>query len=489
MSEIWGIIYVRLSRDEEGQTSTADQEHHCCLLLNRLGIPNERIIVFCEDPGTSGFKDVPLPERDKFMAAIGPNKIAASWMIDRISRKGMEDSGKLLRQFKEAGCRYVTVADGVDTSMPGSNLNAGIRAIMANEYSEGLSRNVKRGKESGAKEGKWNGGQRWYGYSPDPDGVWRGPKVIDVAEAKILHEIRERYVHGERMLNIAAELNSRGITTVQGGEWRSENMLRLILNERYAGIRVHNGNEYPAVWPAIFTEAEHLEIEQHRLSEERMKTWPKGPTGARSALLTGFVYCHCGNKMASKRKGGSGGRRRYVCMKKDNRGRIIGCGKTVRAAEPLELLVVEELMYKLDTPDLAALLAPTDDKGKVNELIATQNTLKQRLEELHSDYYGQTDDALRISRANFVQQKTELDARLEDTQRKIADVINRRTTVHLEVGQTVKDAWERGSLDWRRRLLDLVLDKVIIMPSKPGGVATWRGWRFKPEDTKRVWKC
>src|ERR1051326_7538430 len=266
--QLWGIIYVRLSRDEEGQTSTADQEHHCRLLLNRLGIPDERIIVFCEDPGTSGFKDVPLPERDRFMAAAGPNKIAASWMIDRISRKGMEGSGKLLRQFKEAGCRYVTVADGVDTALPGSNLNAGIRAIMANEYSEGLSRNVKRGKETGAKDGKWNGGQRWYGYAVDPDGVWRGPKVVDETEAKVLREIRYRYVHGERMIHIATDLNARGIRTVQDAEWRAENMLRLILRERYAGIRTHNDAKYPGNWPAIFTEAEYLEIEQHRLSEE-----------------------------------------------------------------------------------------------------------------------------------------------------------------------------------------------------------------------------
>ena len=115
-----GIIYVRLSRDEEGQTSTADQEHHCRLLLNRHGIPDERIEVFIEDPGTSGFKDVPLPERDKFMTRAGPGKIASTWMLDRLTRQGMETSGALLRQFKEASCRYVTVADGVDTAVEGS---------------------------------------------------------------------------------------------------------------------------------------------------------------------------------------------------------------------------------------------------------------------------------------------------------------------------------------------------------------------------------
>lgn len=285
MSGLSGIIYVRLSRDEEGQTSTADQEYHCRLLLNRLRIPDERILVFIEAPGTSGYKDVPLPERDKFMAAAGPDKIAATWMLDRITRKGMEETGKLLRQFEEAGCRYVTVADGVDTALEGSELNTGIRAIMAREYSKGISRNVKRGKTSRAVAGKWNGGQRWYGYSPDPDGVWRGPKIVDIPEAKILHEIRERYVSGERMLHIATDLNARGIPTIQGDMWRAENILRLIMNKRYAGIRVHNGDEYPAEWPAIFTEAEHHEIEAHRTREERIKTWPRDQRGRAAPYL------------------------------------------------------------------------------------------------------------------------------------------------------------------------------------------------------------
>lgn len=192
--------------------------------------------------------------------------------------------------------------------------------------------------------------------------------------------------------------------------------------------------------------------------------------------------------MISKRRGGPGGTRRYVCRKVDNRGQIIGCGKTARSAEPLEMLVVEELLYKLDTPDLAALLAPSEDKGQVDELIATQSTLKQRLEELHRDYYGESDDGIRISRAIFVRQNADLEARLTETERKVADAINSRTSIHLEVGQTLQQAWERGSLDWRRRLLDLVLDKIVVHPSKPGG-ANWRGFRFIPDDTERIWKC
>jgi DNA invertase Pin-like site-specific DNA recombinase len=47
------LIYTRVSRDEQDQTSTQDQERECRTLAKRLKITD--IVIFAEEPGTSGY--------------------------------------------------------------------------------------------------------------------------------------------------------------------------------------------------------------------------------------------------------------------------------------------------------------------------------------------------------------------------------------------------------------------------------------------------
>lgn len=148
----------RLPRDEDGQTSTADQERECRQLGARLNLSD--IVIFAEKPGTSGFKDVPRPVFDALLAALMAGDVVLAWSLDRLTRRGMEQAGTILRVLEERGARLVTVSDGVDTLATSSELNMGIRAIMAREYSKGLSANVKRGKKTGAVAGRPSGGPR-----------------------------------------------------------------------------------------------------------------------------------------------------------------------------------------------------------------------------------------------------------------------------------------------------------------------------------------
>jgi hypothetical protein len=61
----------------------------------------------------------------------------------------------------------------------------------------------------------------------------------------------------------------------------------------------------------------------------------------------------------------------------------------------------------------------------------------------------------------------------------------------IPVGSRVRDAWEAGDSGWRRRLLALLVDKVVINPSDVTGMAKaqrWHGWVFKPEDIEVAWR-
>lgn len=62
-------------------------------------------------------------------------------------------------------------------------------------------------------------------------------------------------------------------------------------------------------------------------------------------------------------------------------------------------------------------------------------------------------------------------------------------TLRMPVGQTLREAWEAGTLDWRRELLALVIEKVVIQPQAQGYQKTWNSWRFDPDCVQVKWRA
>ena len=62
----------------------------------------------------------------------------------------------------------------------------------------------------------------------------------------------------------------------------------------------------------------------------------------------------------------------------------MGCGKVSRLAEPIEILVSEAVLYRLESEDLAATLAPKTPE--VRPLLERYQFLQQRLQDLVQDY-------------------------------------------------------------------------------------------------------
>lgn len=461
-------IYTRLSRDEANQTSTADQERECRRLAQRLTITS--IEVFAEEPGTSAYKDVPRPVFDALMTGIQKGDVIIAWALDRVTRHGMEEAGRVLRILEERGARLVTVSDGVDTGQLDTDINVGIRAIMARDYSKRISANVKRGKASRAASGLWNGGQRWYGYQ-------EGHMALDEAEAALLRQCAQWYIQGERPRTIAKRLNDNGHFTVGGHEWRAENLQRLLFRKRYLGIRTHNGVEYPAVWPAIFTREIWETMNAVRMASDRQRNFPKGPTGARTYLLTGFAQCgNCGGKMVGNKERGQ---RRYKCFAIDSRGTKVGCGKVFRIADPVELMIKEALFDHLATQKETA----PSSKGRMQELLDTQQQLTLKLAEAHRDYYVEAE----LSKADYIAVKSRLDAKLEVVDDELATLLALRTGITLDSGQTLAEAWDTASLVAKRSLLNLHLDKLVIQPGHPG-MMKFHQWRFNPKYIEISWR-
>ena len=115
----------------------------------------------------------------------------------------------------------------------------------------------------------------------------------------------------------------------------------------------HNEIVGLAQWPAIIT--------PHQTSQLRAKL--NDPARKRSRtprryVLSGMIRCGaCNEKMVSRPRGN--GDRAYVCASGPGRP---GCGRLSIAAESLEALVIEAVLYRIDSPELAAALtADTTD--------------------------------------------------------------------------------------------------------------------------------
>jgi hypothetical protein len=63
----------------------------------------------------------------------------------------------------------------------------------------------------------------------------------------------------------------------------------------------------------------------------------------------------------------------------------------------------------------------------------------------------------------------------------------------LSAGPHVRQTWEAADIEWRRRVLGLLVEKVVINPSDISGMTKEQRfmgkWTFKPEDVEVIWRA
>lgn len=129
---------------------------------------------------------------------------------------------------------------------------------------------------------------------------------------------------------------------------------------RIAGLPEHNGATYPATWPAIIPEEQHLQL--------RARFSATGKAYGRRYLLAGLARCGlCTAPLIARPK--ADGRRCYVCASDTG-----GCGKIRQLAAPLEELVARETNRR---DEERGPTSPDDDADALaRELKATEDALE-----------------------------------------------------------------------------------------------------------------
>jgi site-specific DNA recombinase len=457
-------IYARISSDREGDgLGVARQVEDCERLAERKGW---RIIERYVDDDVSAYGGTRRPEYARMLDDLHSGVIdgVVVWHLDRLHRQPKE-----LEEFFDV-CkaarvdRLASVTGDIDLADHDGQFMARILGAVAKKESDDKSRRIRRKHEELAERGKRSGGgSRAYGF--ERDGV-----TVRESEAVIVRECARRFLAGESIRSICSDLNERGVPAASGGPWSPQTLRRMLGSGRISGQREHKREIITAAeWPAIIDPAQTAQI-RARLADPDRRT----NKSARRYLLTGLLRCgHCGEPLVARPR--SGGLRRYACAKGPG---FSGCGRTYINAPDVEAFVVEMILFRLDSPELAAAASSRGGEPEAERWQAEIDAARRQLEELATAYGEQ-----QITMAEVIAARKPIEARLSAARRQLGK-LSRTAALdgYLGNADALRDAWAGLDLSRQRAIVAALLDRVEVGPGR-------RGYnRFDESRLRPVWR-
>ena len=274
--------------------------------------------------------------------------------------------------------------------------------------------------------------------------------IPEVAEA--LRWAAGRVLAGWSCSAIARDFTAKGIPTAKGGKWTHDNVKGALTAPTVAGMRKHRGKVIGrGNWEPILDEATWRQL------CARLVDAAPGHRPARRYLLSGIARCgKCGHGLLGGQNHAHG-RADPIYLCHLSRG---GCGRLAIKAEPVEEYVVAEFLAALDSAEFAAAMAEDDHEARRAELAEELERIEAQHVELATRWAN--DD---LPAAAWDQARAGLDERKARAQQELRDVP--APMVDIDPA-TIRRGWERMTLDERRTMLDLFVDRVVIAPAKPG---------------------
>ncbi len=470
--------YARISREDLGNIDNTDIQIEECL----EGITHEgwqHVATFVDNNVSAYSEHAHRPDYERLLAFIRANKLDIVVVTEpsRLNRR-LWDSIGLFRLAETTDFKWIKTADGkggFDLSTPEGRDNAINAAIEAERESRRLGERQKRKKRRQAREGKYSGGPRAYGY--EKDGV-----TIRESEAAILREVARRLIDGESKRSITADLQKRAVKTATGRDWSPTTISHVFQSPRICGYRTHHGALYPAEWPAIVSRDDWDKIQ---LLQQAQITLGNGAV-ARTYLLTGIVVCGvCGIPLLGTAwHGGETPIRKYRCPKDELYQRRAGCGTVYRQAEPLEILVTEAVLKALSSPKLLIAVSTQANDGELRTLVDEERADEAQLQELKTAWANRVRG---LTLQDMLSMKAMIEENMEARRRQMAMMQSGRVLSRIPLGASMREVWETADLDFKRDLIRLVVEKVVVLPGRT--YQRWRGkYRFDPSLVQIHWQ-
>lgn len=355
----------------------------------------ERCVVF-EDEGFSG-GNLMRPAFQKMMADVRKHKFKAIvvYRLDRISRNISDFTG-LTDELNKLGVSFVSIREQFDTSTPMGRAMMFIISVFSQLERETIAERIRDNMHELAKTGRWLGGNTPLGLQSEAvskvtiDGKARKSfKLVPVAEeADIPKMIFDLYTETDSLTAVEAELLRRRIKTKQGKDFTRFAIKAILQNpvymvadedayryftERHAdvcfpqeafdgtyGIMAYNRTDQEKGRTTVLlpVDAWIIAIGQHpgfvpskqwiKVQESLDRNKSKGYRKPRNneALLTGLLFCSCGDRMypkLSQRMTADGEPiYTYVCKMKE-RSKRQRCNRRNASGNSLDAAIVEQI--------------------------------------------------------------------------------------------------------------------------------------------------
>lgn len=195
---------------------------------------------------------------------------------------------------------------------------------------------------------------------------------------------------------------------------------------------------------------------------------------ARRYLLVRLLRCgRCGETMVARPR--SGGDRRYICAKGPN---FSGCGHMYAMAEPLEQFV-EAVLYRLDSPELAAALSGRSEDPDADRWQQEIEQSKQQLDELAA-MYGRREVGL----SEWQSARSPIEHRVTQAKKRLAQ-LSRTSALAGHIGNAagLREQWPSLPLTRQHAIVAALLDHVLVNPGRPG-INRFQSSRFEP-----IWRA
>lgn len=472
-------IYTRISQDKKKDDDDSDyrhrggdglgvarQEEDCGELAQQL---KWDVVEVFEDNDISAYSGKRRPRFEALLEAMDNGEFDAllCWHTDRLYRS-MKDLERVI-EIADAQRIVIKAVQGgeLDLSTSAGRMVARILGSVARQESEHSGERRSRAYVQKAGLGAWETANRPFGYTAVGKPLEPEAQAIRDAVAAVLD--------GTSVQAIARRWNEAGLTTTRAGatyrrngepytvegKWRAPRVRRVLLNPRYAGLKVHRGKVFErdvdgkqervkGTWDPLVDVGDHDRLVALLTDPARVTTtsWERRWQGA------GIYRCGvCGGPMRSNKSGGRKRtqRRHYVC-----RNRKKGC--VLRNAKNLDDHVANLILERLTKAKLVVPKKPDDGVAKLQderaEWVAKLDKLVDLLDDLDTP----------VARSRAVEYKAEIAA----IDRKLAAALRVSPAGRLMAsGQDLRERWEQMDATLRSQVIDELVE-VRVLPAKRG---------------------
>lgn len=462
------ILYLRQSLDKTGEGLAIERQREACeRLCHERGWD---IIAVLDENDTSALRK--RPKFNDLLARIerGEVDVIVVWHVDRLVRQ-LAQLEHIITICEQTSTKLATVSGDLDLSTDTGRLVGRILASVARGEVERKSVRQKAANRQRAQEGLPHaGGWRALGY--EQDGITLIPE-----EAEAIRDGFNLVLAGGSLRAVGRDWTQRGLSATKEArgtrpEWTWASIRQILLNPRYAGIRAHDGEEFPAVWEPVVSE-EVFRAVVAILTDPERRTAPAAGIG----LLTSIAFCGvCGNTVNV-----SGGSRRRVEDDGPRRHRIYSCagastGRHItRQCGPIDELVTRLVVGRLSAVDAADLLV-AHDSPDVPALVAERTSVQERQRQLGEEF---ADGALPAATLRAATDR--LARRLDELNAQIAEAGRTSVLAPLVGAEDVETAWNVLHVDQQRAVIRELMT-VRILPAGRGARV------FKPESVVIDWR-